>query len=358
MQKAMLAFILALTLTLTLLAAGGNAETLPASEPEYGPDGIAFVDGKLTERFTLKLVRPTQFNDAIFAYEKGFYDEVGLDIEWLDVLPQNVSLAQAVQSGLVDVFGSGHTTNIVLARQAGVNLKIVNAATEDGPDFSQTHMTWFVREDSPIQSAADLKGKTLALTGLGSCAQLWTYVLLGQNGLDGTDVEYTVLSNETLVEQVLRQGDVDAAILHGPKNVIADAEGGLRIIAQSYDIAQAAGNGALSAVGVRAFTEEFIAEHPAVVKAYVLAANRSQVWANANYDEAVKLSAEFLGVDLGVIAGCPYTKSLWVEEDRLKFWVDTAEKYAFPGFETLGAVDVKDLYTNDYNPFYLGELSD
>jgi ABC-type nitrate/sulfonate/bicarbonate transport system substrate-binding protein len=334
-----------------------EADTSAAPEPEYGPDGIAFADGKLTERFTLTLVKPTQFNDAIFAYEKGFYDEVGLDIEFLGALPQNVSLAQATQTGIVDVFGAGHTTNIALARQAGVNLKIVNAGTEDSPDFTQTHMTWFVLADSPIQSAADFKGKTIATTGLGGCPDLWTYVLLGQNGLSGADVEFTVLSNETLVEQALRQGDIDVGILHGPKNVSADAEGGLRVIATSYDIAKAAGNGALSAVGVRAFTEEFIAEHPAVVKAYVTASNRAQVWANANYDEALAITAEFLDVEPSMIAGCPYTKSLWVEEDRLKFWVDTAEKYAFPGFETPGAVNVKDLYTNDYNPFYLGELS-
>ncbi len=329
-----------------------------AAEPEYGPDGIAFADGKLTERFTLKLVRPTQFNDAIFADLEGFYDEVGLDIEYIDSLPQNVSLAQAVQSGIVDVFGSGHTTNIVLARQAGVNLKIVNAGTEDSANFDQTHMTWFVQEDSPIQSAADLKGKVIAISGLGGCAELWTYVLLAQNGLAAEDIEITVITPETAIEQALRQGNIDAAILHGPNNVVADNTGGLRVIAKSYDIAAGEGNGALSAVGVRAFTEEFIAEHPAVVKAYVTAANRAQVWANANYEAALADSAEFLDLEPELIAGCPYTKSLWVEEERLQFWIDAAEKYSFPGFETPGAVNVKDLYTNDYNPFYLGELTE
>jgi ABC-type nitrate/sulfonate/bicarbonate transport system substrate-binding protein len=288
---------------------------------------------------------------------EGFFDGVGLDIEYIDSLPQNVSLAQAVQTGIVDVFGSGHTTNIVLARQAGVNLKVVLAGTEDSAQFNQTHMTWFVLEDSPIQSAADLKGKLIATSGLGGCAELWQDVLLGRNGLSPSDVEVTVIAQEPAIEQALRQGNLDVAILHGPNNVIADAEGGLRVIAKSYDIAAAEGNGALSAVGVRAFTEEFIAQHPAVVRAYVTAGNRAQVWANANYEAALADAAEFLEIDPQRIAGCPYTKSLWVEEDRLQFWIDAAEKYSFPGFETPGAVDVKDLYTNDYNPFFLGELT-
>ncbi|MDR3277758.1 MAG: ABC transporter substrate-binding protein, partial [Oscillospiraceae bacterium] len=195
----------------------------PAPEPEYGPDGIAFADGKLTERFTLKIVKPTQFNEAIFADLEGFFDEVGIDVEYIGALPQNVSLAQAVQTGIVDVFGSGHTTNIVLARQAGVNLKVVLAGTEDSAQFNQTHMTWFVREDSPIQSIADLKGKLIGTSGLGGCAELWQDVLLGRNGLTPADVEVTVIAQEPAIEQALRQGNLDVAILHGPNNVIADA---------------------------------------------------------------------------------------------------------------------------------------
>ncbi|MDR1299340.1 MAG: hypothetical protein LBJ84_03710, partial [Oscillospiraceae bacterium] len=99
----------------TAPAAETPAQT-PENEPEFGPDGRAFVGGALTERFTLKLVKPTQFNEAIFADYEGFFDEVGIDVEYIDALGQGVSLAQAVQTGIVDVFGSGHTNNIVLAR--------------------------------------------------------------------------------------------------------------------------------------------------------------------------------------------------------------------------------------------------
>jgi ABC-type nitrate/sulfonate/bicarbonate transport system substrate-binding protein len=333
----------------------------PASTPptasEVGPDGRSFVNGKLNKRYTLKLVRPIQFNEAIFAEKQGFFDEVGIDVEYIGALPQGVSLAQAVQTGLVDVFGSGHTTNIALARQAGVKLKIVNAGTLDSPDFTQTHMTWFVREDSDIKTAADIKGKTLALASLGGCEELWTIVFLQQNGLTRQDIEIVVINRPIAVEQAIRQGQVDIGILHGPNNRIAYEAGGLRILTKSYEIAAGAGDGTLSAVGVRAFTEEFIAEHPAVVKAYLAAENRAQAWANANYEQALADAAEFLEVDYSLIAGYPYTTSQWVEGEKIAFWVKTAEDNKFTGFETPGAVKAEDLYTNDYNPFFLGELS-
>jgi ABC-type nitrate/sulfonate/bicarbonate transport system substrate-binding protein len=328
-----------------------------APAAEVGPDGRSFVDGKLNERYSLKLVTPTQFNEAIFADYEGFFDEVGIDVEFIGALPQNISLAQAVQTGIVDVFGSGHSTNIALARQAGVKLKIVDAATLDSADFTQTHMTWFTQEGSGIESPADLKGKVIAMSGLGGCEELWNTVFLQQNGLTRDDVEVTVITTALAIEQALRQGQVDVGILHGPNNRVAYEAGGLNILVKSFDIAEKAGDGTLSAVGVRAFTEEFIAEHPAVVKAYIVAVNRAQVWANANYQAALDDAARFLEIDPGLIAGCYYTESLWVEGDKIAFWVQTAEDNKFDGFETPGKVKAEDLYTNDYNPFYLGELT-
>ncbi|MDR1649331.1 MAG: ABC transporter substrate-binding protein, partial [Synergistaceae bacterium] len=236
-----------LTLTLAaILAIGTDAShtaQASAAAPKAGPDGRSFVNGKLDKRFTLKLVKPIQYNEAIFADKQGFFDEVGIDVEYVGELPQGVSLAQAVQTGIVDVFGSGHTTNIALARQAGVKLKIVNAGTLDSPDFAQTHMTWFVRGDSGIKSAADIKGKTLALTSLGGCAELWTIVYLRQNGLTREDIEIVVINRELAVEQAVRQGQVDIGILHGPNNRIAYEAGGLGILKKSYDIAAGAGDG-------------------------------------------------------------------------------------------------------------------
>lgn len=324
---------------------------------EVGPDGRSFENFTLNERYTLRVVRPTQYNEIIFADRQGFLDEVGLDVEYIGALPQNVSLAQAVSTGLVDVFGSGHTTTIVNARQAGVNLKIVNAATVDSSDFAKTHMTWFVREDSDIQTPADLKGKTIAVGSLGGCVELWNAELLRQNNLTVDDVTVTVISSELAQEQALRQKQVDVIVIHGPNNKVAYENGGLRILAKSYDIAEGAGDGSLSAVGVRAFTEEFIEKHPAVVRAYITAVNRAQVWAANNYEESLAVAADFLEVDESLITGTDYTKSLWVEADKIKFWVDSAETNKLAGFENPGQVNPEELYTNEYNLFYTGELT-
>jgi len=61
-----------------------------------------------------------------------------------------------------------------------------------------------------------------------------------------------------------------------------------------------------------------------------------------------------LGVDYSLIAGTTYTESLWVEAEKLDFWIKTAEKVGLAGFETPGATKAEDIFTNEYNPFYLG----
>jgi ABC-type nitrate/sulfonate/bicarbonate transport system substrate-binding protein len=361
--KKLLLLLLSAVAIISMLAACGNtksnssnssdsSEVFDSSKPYTGK----FVNGKLTKPFHLKIATPQAFTEGIVADKEGFFKEVGIIPEYTGVLPANVSLAQSVIKGQNDLFNSGHVTTIASARQAGAKLKIVLTGSVDSPDLDKSHMVWFAKEGSGIKSAKDLEGKTIAMSSKGSCAELWNAEFLRQNGIDVNKTKIVVMADQQQ-EQALKQGNIDVAILHAPYSKKARNDGGFTVLTSSYKIAAGAGDGRLSGVGVRAFSEDFIKKYPDVVKAYIAADYKAQQYVNAHYEDALKISAKDLGVDQKDVSGNLYAANQkWVIPEQINFWIKVAEKNKLAGFETPGKVKASDLYTNDYNPYYKGEL--
>ncbi|MBP2032948.1 ABC-type nitrate/sulfonate/bicarbonate transport system substrate-binding protein [Clostridium algifaecis] len=314
-----------------------------------------FVNGKLTKPFHLKIETQTGFNEAIIADKKGFFKQVGIIPEYTGVLSPNVSLAQSVTKGDNDLFDSGHVVTIASARDAGAKLKIVLTSMVDSPDFDKTHMTWFVRSNSNIKSAKDLVGKTIAMSGRGSCAELWNAEFLRQNGVDVKKTKIVVMKDQQQ-EQALKQGNIDVAILHSPYNMKIKNDGGARILTTSYKIGQKAGDGQASGLAVRAFSENFIKKYPDVVKAYIVADLKAQQYIDKNYQESLKIAADYLKMNIKDMSGNIYPDQKWIKPEQINFWIKTAEKNKLTNFEVPGKVKASDLYTNSLNPYYTGEL--
>ncbi|WP_209702102.1 ABC transporter substrate-binding protein [Clostridium algifaecis] len=333
-------------------SSSNSSEIYDSTKPYTGK----FVNGKLTKPFHLKMQTPTGFTEeSIIADKKGFYKEVGIIPEFTGVLPPNVSLVQSIVKGQNDVFTSGHITTIAQAQQAGANLKVVLTGSSDSTDPRKNHMVWFVKSNSNIKSAKDLVGKTIAMSGKGSCAELWNSEFLRQNGVDVKKTKIVVMPDQQQ-EQALKQGNIDVAILHAPYNIKARNDGGLKVLTTSYNIAAKDGDGRLSGVGARAFTEDFIKKYPDVVKAYIVATIKSQQYINNHYDEALKTAGEFLKMDTKNMGGLTYPDQKWVKPEQINFWIKVAEENKLSGFEVPGKVKASDLYTNDLNPYYKGEL--
>ncbi|MDU4960486.1 MAG: ABC transporter substrate-binding protein [Sporomusaceae bacterium] len=314
-------------------------------------DKPKFVNGKLDREFRLKVVTPTDFNEFIIADKKGFLKEVGIIPEYTGSVPSG-SLAQSVIKGDNHLFGSGHPSTIAAARKAGAPIKIVLHSMVDDPDPDKMHMTWFVRSGGPVTSPKDLVGKKIAMSGLGGCAEFLNGDFLRRNGIARDQVEIVVMK-DAQQEQAIRQGLIDVAILHPPFNKIARNRGGLTALTTSYQIGEIAGNGALSGLAVRAFSEDFIKEYPDVVKAYIVADLKAQQYINEHYEESLQVAADFLKIDVKDMAGNIYPRQKWLQDEDIDFWVKLGERN---GFFAQGEVKASDLYTNQLNPYYTGEL--
>jgi ABC-type nitrate/sulfonate/bicarbonate transport systems, periplasmic components len=349
MKKSLVIAVVTVLLAVSCGIFGKSAFTAAEnSEPK-------FVNGKLTREFELRTPTFTGFNEFIIADLNGYFKEVNIKPVYTGVLSPNVSLALSVVKGDNDLFGSGHPTNIAVARKAGFPIKIVLHSMVDNPQNNKLHMTWLIRDDGKIKSPKDLIGKKIAVGSLGGCVELLTAELLRQNNLPQKKVEIVVMKDE-LQEQALRQGLIDVAVVHPPFNVKAENTGGLKILTTSWDIGSKAGDGTIGGLAVRAFSDEFLKKHPDVVKAYIVADLKAQHWINEHYDESLKIESEYLKIPIKDMAGNVYPDQWWIKPQQIQWWINTAYRDKLAGFENPGEIKAEDIYTNQFNPYYTKEL--
>ncbi|MDF2571875.1 MAG: taurine transporter substrate binding subunit [Sporomusa sp.] len=345
-NKLTLVLSLILLVGATVLAGCGSQTVTKAEE-----DKPKFVNGKLTKEFHIKAPTLQDFNEIIIADRKGFFKEVGIVIDYTGVVPAGL-MAQSVIKGDNNLFNSGHPITIANARDAGAKIKIVTHSMWDDPAPDKVHITWMTKDDGNISSPQDLIGKKIAVNSLGSCAELLTLEFLRQNGITKDKVTIVTMPDKQQ-EQALKQGLVDVAVLHNIYQKAARNHGGVKVLSTSYDIGMGAGNGPASGLAVRAFSDDFIKEYPDVVKAYVAADIKAQHWINDHYDEALQIAADYLKVDVKDMAGNVYPPDNYIDEKKISFWITLMEKN---GFSQTGTIKATDLYTNELNPYYTGEL--
>ncbi|HWR55960.1 MAG TPA: ABC transporter substrate-binding protein [Negativicutes bacterium] len=345
-------FIILLVTTAFILTGctGGGEKPSAAQADDAKPK---FVNGKLTKEFNLKVPTQTGFNEIYIGDHLGFYKEVGLNIEYTGSISGGM-LAQSVIKGDNHLFAAGHILTIAQARQAGAKIKVVLQGSFDNSDTDKIHMTWLVREDSPIKSAQDLIGKKVSINYIGSCTELLFSEYLRQNGVSRDQVTFVTMPDGQ-AENSLRQGLIDVAGIHNIFTVSALQRGGVRPLTDTFSIGTKAGNGPASSYSVRAFSEDFIRNNPDVVKAYIAATVKTQHWINNNYAEALKIAAAYLKIDPEKATGTVYPPENAIDPEKINFWIKLMEQN---NFVQPGSVDPADLYTNDLNPYYTGEIKE
>ncbi|MDR1741986.1 MAG: ABC transporter substrate-binding protein [Synergistaceae bacterium] len=318
----------------------------------HADDKPKFVNGKLDRPFTLRVPTMTGFNEIYIGEKLGFYKEVGLDIEYTGSMTGSM-LAQSVIKGDNHLFGTGHVLTLAQARQAGAPLKMVLQGSQDDPEPRKIHMSYLVREDSPIKTAKDVIGKKVSIAYVGSCVELLFSEWLRQNGIKRDQVDWVVM-RDSEAENALRLGHIDVAGIHAVFVNTALSRGGVRVLVNTWQIGTAAGNGPASSYSSRAFSESFITEYPDVIKAYIAATVKTQHWINTHYDDAILIAAEYLHVAPEKAGGTIFPSEVAIDPEKVHFWIKMMEDN---GFVKPGSVS-DDVWTNDYNPYLTGEVVD
>lgn len=186
------------------------------------------------------------------ALKKDFFKPEGLSV--LPVLFRSGPTAmQALVSGSIQ-FSTGFGTG-TRAAMAGAPVKGI-IGFNNKPAF-----ILYGRRESGIRSIADIKGKKIAVTGVGSTTDYAARAILTHNHID-PDKEVSILAvGSESVFAALQKGAVDAAILWAPGFAIAEKLGMVRLQSLA-DILELPGSGVV-------VSDQLIKENPLLIKKFL-----------------------------------------------------------------------------------------
>lgn len=229
--------------------------------------------------------------EVLYAKDLGSFAKVGLDVEILPASNGGASAA-AVAGGGAEI-GYGDTVSLSSARGKGVPFVIIMPAALHVSASPTTEL--LVAANSPVHSAKDLDGKTVAGSGLGTISGFSPRAWIDQNGGDSTKVHFIELAFPAM-QAALDAGRVDAIMIAEP--FLSTARKTDRVLASPYD---AVSKDFL--VSAYFAMEPWAKEHADVVNRFVSVLRETAVWANANHGRTADMLVAYTKIDPAAVAG-------------------------------------------------------
>jgi NitT/TauT family transport system substrate-binding protein len=147
------------------------------------------------------------------AEKKGYFKEEGLSPEF--ILMKSFTIRQAMASESL-LYTTAASTGIAAA-VSGIDTKILWVAS------AKTLMFLMAKPD--IKSLADLKGKRIGVSGIGSASDIGVRAMLSANGVNPKDMTFLSVGTTDARLVALKAGIVDATPLSPPVNSQAEPLG-------------------------------------------------------------------------------------------------------------------------------------
>ncbi|WP_371379671.1 ABC transporter substrate-binding protein [Sporomusa aerivorans] len=324
-------FVVFVTVMLYLLFVSGCSKNQPAT---------ANTDNAAKQPDIIRVATPSAPTSPSIYYvgeELGYFSEQGIKIEYAGVVP-STQLVASVVAGKLDV-GGAHINRTIAGISAGARIKAVAANTETTQTIP--HMIGVVTKNSPLKSAKDMVGKKIGIPLIGGCNEYTPYAFMKKNGIEDpkSKVEIIVMP-ESQLDQALRQGEIDLAMLHKTPDFIKE-RGEFTVLFSDYDVWETIG-GATPAY----FSEKFIKEKPDVVRRFVAAVAKTNNWANANPEKAIEITAKRANVDPKTIKPGYYAKDALILNETVTVWIGLLTDFG----EIKAGIKPEQIYTNEFNP--------
>lgn len=206
-------------------------------------------------------------------------------ISWIE-FPAGPQLLEALAVGSLE-FGLTGDSPPVFAQAAGKDLFYVGAEPPK-PDSSAI----LVLNDSPVRRLADLKGKKVALQK-GSSAHYLLVRGVEKAGLQWSDIQPVYLAPAD-ARAAFERRSVDAWAIWDPYYAATELALKPRVLATGRELS--------SNNSFYLASRPFVADHPQAIAAIFDELTRADRLAQENRKEAIKLVAEFSGLDAGVVS--------------------------------------------------------
>lgn len=213
-------------------------------------------------------------------------------IEWVQ-FQGTAPMVQAMVAGALDCSTQGVLSLAQGADKAGLQAYIIAQHVGEKPGSFSVY--WAVKDDSPIKTIADMKGKSVGTNVFGSGILGPMFLLLKKNGLDPEKDIKLVETGFPGSEDAIRTGRVDVGVLNQPFAARAEAKGGLRKLFSLSDQQQ-------NIVHImEVCRKDFVDKNPELVKSYVRDLTAGMKKALADRGETLKVVNEVIKAPVEVL---------------------------------------------------------
>ncbi|MCF5686241.1 ABC transporter substrate-binding protein [Pseudomonas sp. PA-1-3F] len=265
----------------------------------------------------------------------GESQNVPYEIKWSE-FPSASPLGEALNAGAVDVGALGDAP-YVFALGAGASIKVISIIHAEGRNTTAL----LVPKDSPIKTAADLKGKKI-VTGRGSIGHYLAIKALNDAGLTTQDVQFIfLLPAESRL--VLDNGTADAWATWDPYTTVVTSQSNARVLVSGKHL--------LSNHLYFAATGQAIADKRVQLDDFVARIDRAYAWANTHPERYAAAQAKITGLPLAVhieVAQDTHLSPVTIDDTVIHGLQATADTYVKEGLLSKH-IDVSQGFDSSFN---------
>jgi ABC-type nitrate/sulfonate/bicarbonate transport system substrate-binding protein/nitrogen-specific signal transduction histidine kinase len=231
------------------------------------------IDSSL-KKVRLQLLWHHQFEFAGFyvAKQKGYYKELGLDVELIEAKP-DTNVTKEVVSGRAD-FGV-HNTTLLLDRYAGADVSVVSTV------FQHSALALMTLGDGTIKNVHDLRGKNIMIGGDGT----EIIAMLKKEGIEPS--AYNIIKHD-YDPHALTNKKADAMVVFTTNEPFALEKADI-----SYKLFTPDSYGIDFYGNVLFTTSSTLKNDKELVDKFVAASNKGWSYALSNLDESVKITQTY-----------------------------------------------------------------
>ena len=258
---------------LLILSACGNNSSTGTTTGSNGPIPLKIMVGGLSKQIYL----PNMLTQRL-----GYFSQEGLNVTLIDEA-SGQSSEDEVLAGQVDA-GSGSYNHTIELQAAGKQMECV-VQLDIAPGEAEVVSA---KEANQIHSVADLKGKNLGVTELGSGTQTLTTVLLHKVGIAPDQVHFIPVGAGDTFIAAMQQGKIDAGMTTEPtiSRLLSSGVGKVLVDLRTPESTQAALGGPYPFICLF-MQNAYVSSHQAVVQKLVNAYVKTLKWIHTHTAEQV-----------------------------------------------------------------------
>jgi len=240
------------------------------------------------------------------AMAKGFFKQQGADVTGILSSDGGGTTVRTMLGGNL-AYGEINPTATVTAIQSGAELKIVSDNVQTVAEF-----IWAVKPDSPIKTAADLKGRKIGYTNPRSTSQALAILVLEKAGLKPEDAELIKTGGFGEGVVALDLGAVDITPI--PEPLWSQHQGKYRAVVRASDVLPPLDN----VVGVT--TAKAAASRGDFIRAVIRARRQAVEFMYANPDESADIIAKAYNLSSAVARSAVRNLLGSHEKSGVRYW--------------------------------------